>query len=196
MSLKFLALGLAASALLLAGCQTSGSENQPVAQLSVPPAAKPYGGEDRDWDVASTDALRTGSYHAPTPVTLSGAKPVTTHALAGSLKDSAKPVLVNVLTGKWVAAVPGSVWLSGAGQGGSFDDPAQARLAKRLEELTGGDKARPIVFYCLSAECWLSYNAALRARRLGYANAGWYRGGMESWKAAGLPVERIDRDQW
>jgi len=38
------------------------------------------------------------------------------------------------------------------------------------------------------AECWESYNAALRALRLGYREVYWYRGGVASWQAAGLPL--------
>jgi hypothetical protein len=34
----------------------------------------------------------------------------------------------------------------------------------------------------------MTVNAALRAKKLVYAQVGWYRGGMESWKAANLLV--------
>ncbi|MFM8898333.1 MAG: rhodanese-like domain-containing protein [Burkholderiales bacterium] len=34
----------------------------------------------------------------------------------------------------------------------------------------------------------MSVNAVLRAKRLGYTQVGWYRGGMHSWMAAKLPV--------
>ncbi len=51
------------------------------------------------------------------------------------------------------------------------------------------NKQHPIVLYCLSPECWMSYNASLRAINLGYTNVLWYRGGIESWKKAGLPVQ-------
>ena len=50
--------------------------------------------------------------------------------------------------------------------------------------------------YCLSAECWLSYNATLRALRLGYLDALWYRGGIEAWTDARLPHIIITRDEW
>ena len=50
-----------------------------------------------------------------------------------------------------------------------------------------------MIFFCLSAECWLSHNAALRATALGYANILWYRGGIEAWQQAGLPTERSKR---
>ena len=35
----------------------------------------------------------------------------------------------------------------------------------------------------------MSYNASLRAIALGYTNVLWYRGGIEAWKQAGLPVQ-------
>ena len=38
---------------------------------------------------------------------------------------------------------------------------------------------------CASKTCWLSYNTALRAARLGYTEVYWYRGGIEAWLASG-----------
>lgn len=196
MTMKRVVTCIAASLFVLAGCQTTDASNQSVAQAASRLEARSFGAEDKDWGVSPQNTIRKDAYHAPTPVTLSGATVVTTHALARSLQNEGKPVLVNVLTGSWVNAVPGSVWLSGAGLGTGFDDSTQTRLAKRLEELTAGNKQTPLVFYCLSSECWLSHNAALRAQRLGYVTVGWYRGGLDSWKAGGLPVERVDHDQW
>ena len=54
--------------------------------------------------------------------------------------------------------------------------------------MTAGNLATPLVFYCLSTECWMSYNAALRAINMGFTNVLWYRGGIEAWKAAGQQV--------
>ena len=79
--------------------------------------------------------------------------------------------------------------------GGDLGDPSQvgeyeaAEFFARLK-----DKTSPIVFYCLSWECWLSYNAAMRAVALGYKNVFWYRGGYYSWFAAGLPLELVEPD--
>jgi rhodanese-related sulfurtransferase len=50
------------------------------------------------------------------------------------------------------------------------------------------DKTQPVGVFCVSAECWLSVNAALRLRALGYTNVQWYRGGIEAWMAAKLPT--------
>jgi rhodanese-related sulfurtransferase len=52
------------------------------------------------------------------------------------------------------------------------------------------------VFFCSGVRCWLSYNAALRAVRGGYANVYWYRGGIDAWRAAGLPTFTADNFQW
>ena len=49
---------------------------------------------------------------------------------------------------------------------------------------------RTVVFFCESAQCWLSHNASLRALALGYRDVVWYRGGIEAWEAAGLPMVR------
>jgi len=35
----------------------------------------------------------------------------------------------------------------------------------------------------------MSYNAAVRASRMGYSQVLWYRGGIEAWKAAGQRVQ-------
>lgn len=53
------------------------------------------------------------------------------------------------------------------------------------------DKCSPVVFYCLSAECWLSYNAVTHAAELGYTNVYWYRGGINAWNKAKLPTHKV-----
>ena len=173
-----------------------------LAVLSAAPALaqaiadRPYGGEDKDWHVPPQMELRLGQYHAPTPTSIPGGRVVTTFQLNQAFQGADKPLLVNLLTGKSVRGIPGSLWLSGGGHGIGLDDLAQDRLAKHLDRLTRGNKVATIVFYCLSAECWLSYNASLRALRLGYANALWYRGGIDAWAAAGLPVTHLTDDRW
>ena len=64
-----------------------------------------------------------------------------------------------------------------------------------MEEVTGGKKSRPLAFYCVNSQCWLSYNASLRAVALGYTRVLWYRGGVEAWRAAGLPLGQV-RKPW
>jgi PQQ-dependent catabolism-associated CXXCW motif protein len=71
--------------------------------------------------------------------------------------------------------------------------PRVERLRRRefggyLNQVTGGNKDVPLVFYCLNVYCWMSYNAALRAINLGYTRVLWYRGGIEAWQQADLPT--------
>lgn len=79
-------------------------------------------------------------------------------------------MLIDALGGKSHRSVPGAVWLKGAGHNDDEEADVDARLGTKLDELTGGDRTRSIVIFCRSAERWLSYNAALRAVRLGYEN--------------------------
>jgi hypothetical protein len=84
------------------------------------------------------------------------------------------------------SAVP-AVWLS---QPGSFNDAIQQQVGQMLGQRTQGRKDMALIFYCLSRECWMSYNAALRSIHAGYINVLWYRGGIEAWKFAGLPTQQ------
>ena len=90
-----------------------------------------------------------------------------------------------------VVTLKGALWLPNAGRGVHYFDPVQADTADRLAEMTGRDKARPLVFFCVNSQCWLSYNASLRAAALGYSRVYWYRGGIEAWREAGLPLEKL-----
>lgn len=150
-------------------------------------AAAAVANEVADHGVAPQAELRRGEYDAPTPLAVPGAQTIGTAELRRLLQRGAaeRPVLVDVLGGDGHLSLPGAAWLPGAGRGESFDDGLQARLGGALAVLTGGNRAHPVVFFCASTRCWLSYNAALRALRLGYTNVLWYRGGIEAWGAGG-----------
>jgi len=61
---------------------------------------------------------------------------------------------------------------------------------------TGGDKTRPLVFLCISSECWLSYDASLHALEAGYKDVIWYRGGTNSWTGAILEWTKPESVSW
>lgn len=168
-----------------------------VAAVAWPAAALAQGGafadEDRDWGIASTHQLRRPPYTAPTPNEIPGGRVVKTLELKAMLGNGAPPLLIDVASGEGHVSIAGALWLPGTGHGTNFVDPLQALLAERLGRLSGGDKARALVFFCVSSQCWLSYNAALRAIALGYRRVVWYRGGLEAWRAAGLPLARVSR---
>jgi len=98
-----------------------------------------------------------------------------------------RPVVIDPGTHFWGRSLPGAVAVSKAGLGGSLDDWIQQRLASRMAELTGGDRARPIIAIGWNSETFDGYNLALRLVALGYTHVHWYRGGREAWEVAGLP---------
>jgi len=157
--------------------------------------AQPHAEEDRDWGVAATSVLRRPPYTAPTPTRIPGGNVLTTMALNQMLKSEARLWLIDVASGDGHQSVAGAHWIPGAGHGTHFLDPLQSLMKERLAQLSGGDLSSPLVFFCVNAQCWLSYNAALRAIALGYSRVFWYRGGIEAWRRAGLPIVRVAHER-
>ena len=151
-----------------------------------------YGDEDRDWKVEATIDFRSGKLHAPTPAHHPRAATITTRELLRRMIGPEPPLLIDVLSQASHQTVAGAWWLRGAG----FSTTSNDRLATKLEELTLGNRSLPIVFFCSGAECWASYNAALRASLIGYTNVYWYRGGLRAWKDAGLPTQWSIESGW
>lgn len=170
-----------------------GAGAAPLLAQPSPPAA--YAEEDRDWGVAPTVRLRTAEYHAPTPRTIPGGRVITTLELKALLEHEPKPYLIDVLGGGVHRTLAGAFWMIGAGAG-DMSPEEESRFLKALAAFAGGDKNRGLVFFCVDAQCWLSYNAALRAIAAGYTNVMWYRGGIAAWRAAGLPMAQSDPFFW
>lgn len=145
--------------------------------------------ERQDFGVPPTAELHAGAMHGPTPASIPGGQVVTTPGLTALLEDRSLGARVfDVLGGP--ETLPGAVAAVPASQPGSFQDATQQQFGQFLQQTTQGRRDLPLVFYCASAQCWMSYNAALRAIRLGYTNVLWYRGGLEAWQAAGRPTQR------
>ena len=141
-----------------------------------------------------------GPPQGPVPATITGGTVIHTADLP-ELISQAHPVLVDVVpaprrpasepdTMPWLPhphhAIPGTFWIPGVGWG-EIAAPLAGYFHDRLEELTGHDRGRPVVFYC-RAHCWMSWNAARRAIVDGYRHIYWYPDGIEGWQAAGLPT--------
>lgn len=150
--------------------------------------------ERQDFGVPATSELHTGPMHGPTPNTIPGGQVITTRgvvALLGNSQLQAK--IFDVLGGPDI--IPGAEYAVPAAQPGSFNDQNQQAFGRYLQQVTQGKAETPLVFYCLSSHCWMSYNASLRAINLGYRNVLWYRGGIEAWKAAGQQTQPAPRRQ-
>jgi rhodanese-related sulfurtransferase len=142
--------------------------------------------ELQDYGVQPVQRLHDGPMHAPTPASIPGARVITTADLV-QLAQSGQPFLVfDTLGGD--DTLPGAYNAVGAAQGGTFQDQTQQMFGQFLQQTTRGRQDVPMIFYCLSTQCWMSYNASLRAANLGYRNVFWYRGGIEAWSQAGLPT--------
>jgi PQQ-dependent catabolism-associated CXXCW motif protein len=163
---------------------------------------------DHDPDVPEPESYRTQDYRAPVPKTLRGARVVAT-ADAATIWKSGAAVFVDVLPRPprpsnlpagtiWHESarldVPGSVWLPNTGYG-ELAAVTETYLADGLARATGGDRAKPIVLYCLK-NCWMSWNAAKRAVAIGYTNVIWYPDGSDGWQAAGLPLAETKPEPW
>jgi PQQ-dependent catabolism-associated CXXCW motif protein len=142
--------------------------------------------ERQDFGVPPSTMLHGGAMHAPTPTQVPGGQVITTAQLVQMVQGGMRPVIVDVLGSQ--QSLPGAIPAPMGGAGGSFQDGNQAQFVGLLQQATGGDPSRPLVIYCLNPQCWLSYNATLRAVNAGFRQVLWYRGGIESWAQAGLPL--------
>jgi PQQ-dependent catabolism-associated CXXCW motif protein len=167
------------------------SHARALEQLQTP-AQKFYANEEYGGGFTSAKEMRVQKVHDMTPAKLDGIQTVGTQELARLLKSPQSPVVVDVWAGA-DESIPGAVTLLAGGI--ALDDPVEdaayeARFLGLLKRLSP-DAAKPLVFYCMSRDCWLSVNAAMRARKLGYSQVAWYRGGWASWKAANLPTAQV-----
>lgn len=146
------------------------------------------------------DDYRLDDYRAPVPDTLRGARVVTTAeaeaiwkcggaAFIDVLPRPPKPASLpagTIWRDKSRLDIPGSIWLPDAGYG-ALARAMEAYLRTGLGKASGGDRAKPLVIYCLR-QCWMSWNAAKRAVAIGYSNVIWYPDGTDGWEKAGLPL--------
>lgn len=161
----------------------------PAQGTNAPAAASPLAQMEReDLGVPPTNRLHAGAMHGPTPASIPGGQLITTQGLLSLIAGRQAPyLLLDILGGPQV--IPGAQSAVPAAQPGTFNDATQQQFGQFLAQATGGNKEMPLVLYCQSRECWMSYNAALRAINLGYRNVLWYRGGIEAWQAAGQPLQ-------
>jgi PQQ-dependent catabolism-associated CXXCW motif protein len=151
--------------------------------------------------VAEPTDYRMDNYRAPTPSTLTGGTVLDTAGLQSLLAERGT-ILIDVIPQQkkpdnlpantlWIPKarrnIPGSVWLPDVGRG-ALNASVESYYQENLQRLTGGDRSRKLVIYCL-ADCWMSWNAAKRAIGYGYNSVYWYPGGTDHWTAAGLPTE-------
>jgi PQQ-dependent catabolism-associated CXXCW motif protein len=161
-----------------------------AALLTLGVAAAPA---DSPINVPEPEGFHTGPQQGYTPPTLKGAVVLDIDGLDRVVAQG-KPVLIDVAMADrrpagmapdkpWLPAhrsIPGAVWMPNAGAA-PLDSAHEALFLARVADLTGGDKARPIVTFC-HPDCWGSWNAGKRLVQAGYTAVHWFPTGIEGWQ--------------
>ncbi|WP_454689126.1 DUF4344 domain-containing metallopeptidase [Achromobacter aloeverae] len=147
--------------------------------------------EAKDFGTPPTLVLFPAPYKGPTPTTNPRARVVTTAQLVDVLKSGDKVLLID--TSRSDQTIPGAIQEPETGRDGSLTDTMQERLVEWLSSKAQGDAKLPIVFFGTGLNDRSSYNAALRSGE-GKLNTFWYRGGLEAWNAAGLPLRPVPKE--
>ncbi len=149
-------------------------------------------------DDAMPEGYRLKNYRRPTPRCVPGAITVNTSEVVAMLADPSPPLLIDVWAlllrsepgfgHEWLPtqvhmSLPGAVWLPNVGYG-VLKEPIDQWFPDQLNELTKENEARSIVLFCV-ADCWMSWNAAIRATELGYKRVYWYKDGTSGWQESG-----------
>jgi adenylate cyclase len=150
--------------------------------------------EDADFGVPPDDLLHA-EIAGYTPTTAPGAVTIRTAAVP-NLLAARHPLVIDTMTSWWGRSIRGAIGLKYVGLGGSFSDPMQERLRKKLDVLSSGDRSKPIVAVGFNSERFDGRNLALRLVHMGFTEVYWYRGGREAWEVAGLPEEEASEQAW
>lgn len=167
------------------------SENQKLIagmQMKHPDELMPQ----TNWFKPAADAVRLHSsgIHYATPTTIKGVKTIATPELLKRMKEGSITLLDTLGISRINASLPGAYLLNGADYASTDSDKNKAFEA-RLEKVMARyfpDKSQALVAYCASAECWLSVNALIHLRNIGYTNLYWYRNGVTDWTYQELPL--------
>lgn len=150
--------------------------------------------------VREPSGYRMDDYLAPVPDNLTGGRVLDVNGVAEAMRTGA--IAIDVLPAPrrppsqsanmpWLPPprkqIAGSLWWPEVGRG-AISHAVDQWFQRRLREVTNGDRAKPLIFYC-KASCWMSWNAAKRAINYGYGNVLWFPDGAEAWTALGYPSQ-------
>jgi adenylate cyclase len=158
-----------------------------------------HASEDADPGLPVTEAVRsTNLVGRTTPIGAPGVSTIGTaelRALIGDGEGSASempPLLLSTDCSDCLdIAIPGTKFVPNAYRSGVLDDAKRQALKVLVDRLLHGDQTRRVITFAWNAGWWNSRNLAIELVALGYPNVSWYRGGLEAWDVAGLPVTRL-----
>jgi PQQ-dependent catabolism-associated CXXCW motif protein len=128
----------------------------------------------------------------PLPTSVPGVDTLSTLQLKAFLDKHPDTVLIDAFVGAAHRTLPGAYWLPdlGAVQIGQKE---RNQIEAALQQANGGDLSRPIVVFERSSTYgWFGYHAVLRLLGMGYTNIYWYRGGLDAWHDAQLPLAQAE----
>jgi adenylate cyclase len=155
--------------------------------------------EDADSGLPMTEGLRSANlFGRMTPIGAPGVSTIKTselRALIGDGEGSASgelPLLLSTYCSNCARiAIPGTNFVPDAYRNGVLDDAKRHTLKVLVDQLLRGDRTRRLITFSWNAGFWDARNLAIELVALGYPNVSWYRGGLEAWDVAGLPVTRL-----
>ncbi len=152
--------------------------------------------EDADTGLPITAGVQARPLNAPTPRGGPGISVIATPELSALINrqsgENDRPLLLSTMcTYCFDIAFPDSIHVPQYLRQEPMNDDMRRALKAWIDPLLGGNPARRLITLSWHAERWHGRNLALELVALGYPNVSWYRGGLEAWDAAGLPVRRL-----
>jgi rhodanese-related sulfurtransferase len=128
--------------------------------------------------------------HYATPTSIKGVRTISTRDLIEKMKNRSLILLDALGLNNQTGTLPHAYSLHGAEL--AFNEPEKNKdfevYMEKVLALYIPDKTQAIAVYCASADCWLSVNALIHLRNIGYSNLYWYRGGLVTWMHYELPT--------
>jgi PQQ-dependent catabolism-associated CXXCW motif protein len=195
---------LVATAIVIAPLAVEADPAPPAAPADPAPLAAAHA--PAAGPVAEPQGYKMEDLRSPVPLTLKGAKALTGDQ-AADLWNANGAIFIDVYPQApkpknlpagtfWRDPVhrtmEGAHWLPNVGYG-ALPDAIEAYFHAGLERLTKGNRAAPIVLFCLK-DCWMSWNAAKRAVAAGYTNVMWFRDGTDAWQELGYPLVDVAKE--
>jgi len=155
--------------------------------------------EDADAGLPITMGVQSSPLNSPTPLGAPGVSTIRTSELSALIdrrnrggSDDPPPLLLSTTcTDCLDIAFPGAIYVPEALRHEPMSNDDRRALKAWLDPLVAGNTTRRLITISWNAERWHGRNLALELRALGYPNVSWYRGGLEGWDAASLPVTKL-----
>jgi DNA-binding winged helix-turn-helix (wHTH) protein/TolB-like protein len=154
--------------------------------------------EDADAGLPMTEGVRSANLIRMTPIGAPGVSTIKTselRALIGDGEGGASgelPLLLSTNCGNCLrVTIPGANFVPNAYRNGVLDDAKRQAVKALVDRLLHGDRTRRVIIFSWNPVFWDARNLAIELVSLGYPNVSWYRGGLEAWDVAGLPLASL-----